>query len=579
MNIHLKLLLLLTFFSNQLLAQVCTPAFEQSQYDLNLSSLQCGEVFEVSTTSSLIRINVNKGIPTAKIQICNSSTLNVDVYDTNKNYIGSGVNRKGCNEFHLNIKRNTAVVYLMVRNSNCENINLNELKVEASCLQECDELISLEGEPEDGFLLSSDDENIEFKFDEDTLPYIYFGCQSMIDYDELKVDVFEKQKAKCFAEIATSPYEEVCQGTDKVIAKGKLFTHIRSGTRNIDFGIEGAEFNPLTGEFLIDSIYFQSDYELRPKRTDEVSLYENINVLDIIHIQNHILGFRPFTTAMQFKAADVDANGKINVADMLAIRNLLLRYSDNLGESENHHFFIKYDSLNSDVADQIENEIIFNTGADPLVEVNIAEVKLGDISSWQEKMATSRNAAMYAIAEKEDKLEFELNSPEMIGGLELTFEVVNTPELYQFNRNLDISHYEIDGIRYLKVLHFEDKLDDYVKFTLSNISKDEIKLVNSRLVSRSRNVISLVEDVLPKDSEVEVEVLPANSSLTVSLKKDTNITFELFDIIGTHVGSFQENLLEGTNTVTIPYSLTNNTVYLLRVNDGDKITTHKFVKL
>jgi Dockerin type I domain len=83
------------------------------------------------------------------------------------------------------------------------------------------------------------------------------------------------------------------------------------------------------GDFVFNIIP-QSTYVIKPEKLDGDDKYKGISTFDIARITRHIMGIEPFTSPYQYIAADVDKNGEVDVADILHLRNFLLRRTQNL---------------------------------------------------------------------------------------------------------------------------------------------------------------------------------------------------------------------------------------------------------
>ncbi|NNE26209.1 MAG: hypothetical protein HKN09_05150, partial [Saprospiraceae bacterium] len=76
-----------------------------------------------------------------------------------------------------------------------------------------------------------------------------------------------------------------------------------------------------SGEFNLEMLV-QEGVKITAYKNDELLKY--VSTLDILHIQNHILGNTRFSDARQLLAADLDNDMKVSASDLIALRRLIL---------------------------------------------------------------------------------------------------------------------------------------------------------------------------------------------------------------------------------------------------------------
>jgi hypothetical protein len=127
-----------------------------------------------------------------------------------------------------------------------------------------------------------------------------------------------------FAQVVVDPFIVGTLKTENAQpAKNVKITAIINDT------IVWATLNRGDGGFVFN-IMPKSTYVIKPEKLDGDDKYKGISTFDIARITRHIMGIEPFTSPYQYIAADVDKNGEVDVADILHIRNFLLRKTQNL---------------------------------------------------------------------------------------------------------------------------------------------------------------------------------------------------------------------------------------------------------
>ncbi len=98
------------------------------------------------------------------------------------------------------------------------------------------------------------------------------------------------------------------------------------------------------GSFLFNGLDVGSQYMIRPNMPDEVDL-SRVKTSDIFKITNHILGVQEITNPFRMVAADVNADGRVDIGDMVAIRRVILGMDDTFQNSPTWRFIRRNFSL------------------------------------------------------------------------------------------------------------------------------------------------------------------------------------------------------------------------------------------
>jgi hypothetical protein len=105
-----------------------------------------------------------------------------------------------------------------------------------------------------------------------------------------------------------------------------------------------------------------------------------VSTYDLVLLQQHLLGRKPFTSLAQFVAADADRNGKVNVFDLLAIHKAILGYFPAFPKNTSWRIGVWPQDFSGDDLDQFREEaIIESIGPEETIRKFIG-IKIGDIS-------------------------------------------------------------------------------------------------------------------------------------------------------------------------------------------------------
>jgi len=143
----------------------------------------------------------------------------------------------------------------------------------------------------------------------------------------------------------TSFNDQICD--DGGLRDGSMAGFITSPRNDLLSGIEvhisdQASMNDMmytdeNGSFLFTDLELGGEYMIRPNMPDVVDL-GRVKTSDIFKITAHILGEQEITDPYRLVAADVNADGRINVSDMVGIRRVILGFDDSFRDGPTWRF-------------------------------------------------------------------------------------------------------------------------------------------------------------------------------------------------------------------------------------------------
>ena len=164
--------------------------------------------------------------------------------------------------------------------------------------------------------------------------------------------------------IAANATEQVVQFKGKVLTpKGISIPKVRislSGDKEASF-LTGSD-----GRFVFDNLSTKKKYAI--KFSKETGAANGLSVVDLISIQNHILGKKLITDDFGKLAADVNHDGKISSVDLVQMLNVMIGRSDKFTDSDSWRFEPNTLDLNGE-----------NVGAG-VVDLSIIGYKVGDVN-------------------------------------------------------------------------------------------------------------------------------------------------------------------------------------------------------
>ncbi len=110
----------------------------------------------------------------------------------------------------------------------------------------------------------------------------------------------------------------------------------------------------------------------------DADVLNGVSTLDLVLTQRHILGLVPFQDACKTIAADVNGDNKVNVKDMILMRQLILGITTELPAGSWR--FFKSDGLNF-TGIGADTDVRYAADQFPLTNTSIKAVKVGDVNN------------------------------------------------------------------------------------------------------------------------------------------------------------------------------------------------------
>lgn len=441
--------------------------------------------------------------------------------------------------------------------------------------------------------------------------------QKLVDYPDLVQFVITWKAIDwcCAEELPEREYEFV----QKVIARidpdcnvdteGPGSAGLVYGKVETDYGkaVKDVEVKAVLGSGSPLTTVTQSDgkYQLAVRRGSSASLIpgkntgfsEGVSTQDLIHIQRHLLGKEKLTNYYQKVAADVNANGEIDLFDLLELRQIVLRPDGAFANNTSWRFFEK-DS---------RNEILEVAQVPEEKPVDWIGVKIGDVDQSGEIIRSNRHL--------KGELVLRMTSPESSALREgETYRVPVRSDNFkdvmgmQYTLKYLVDQVEIESIEPGALNVTENHYHRYAPgvITMSwseaesqNLSSDEVLFT---IVLKTKTRVQL-QDVLSLNSRVTpVEAYSAEGLKDVSLRFDqsdeafalyqntpnpfagqttigfhlpeaANATLSIYDVTGKMLKKIEGEYAKGYNEVKVTGSELNTTGVLYYQLDTKSFTT------
>jgi len=141
------------------------------------------------------------------------------------------------------------------------------------------------------------------------------------------------------------------------------------------------------GHYRFDHLASKGQYFIRGyKNTDHTN---GVNTLDLIHIQKHLLGIKPFESPYQMIAADANRSNSISAIDLIEIRKLLLGKYTELPRNTSWRFGVAGQLLDISTPWLFTETYAVEYLADDIIDADFIGVKIGDVTGDAEANAGS----------------------------------------------------------------------------------------------------------------------------------------------------------------------------------------------
>ena len=458
---------------------------------------------------------------------------------------------------------------------------------------------------------------------------LLFDCDSPLDMIQtIYVTDGSGNVGTCEVNINVDKSNACNNGNSLVSVSGRVFTENDHTVDNVDVRLTtmsdelvAQQMTPLSGEYAFDDVAMEGNYNLKPTKND--NYLNGVSTIDLLLIQNHILGLKSFTTPYKVIAADVDGSNSVSVIDMLHIRNLILGITTELPIGRSWTFVDALQQFNDILNPFPYTEIITmidvsaNKEAMDFVAIKMADVN-GNVSLASAKISDNRSTAHLTIENSMVKANTMFSVP------------------FEADRNVDLAgiqmgiHFDPDKVEFMGVYgngfnitrdHLNEAYLEHgeLVFSWNSNSGEAISIADGEALFELRfaskrelivaEVLSVHNDYLDSEmytstgaGEVEVSSLylntreselisgemvlyqnrpnPFNSSTEIqfSLPVESPIELDVFDLAGRAVYHHEGIYPQGISKITIDeQSLGDGGIYIYQMADGANVVQMKMI--
>ena len=406
---------------------------------------------------------------------------------------------------------------------------------------------------------------------------------------------------------------------------GKLFTENNHTVDNVNVRLTNAfgstimqQMTPINGEYAFEDVTAHAAYNVEPVKNDNYG--NGVSTLDMVLIQNHILGLRSFDSPYKVIAADVNGTNSVSAADVIIIRQLVLGLSNEFPIGRSWSFVdaaLSFDNILSPFpyVDIISmNDLDYSPTGMDFIAVKMGDVS-GDVTLASATQSRSRSNTtlsienesvdankMFSIPFKSTEaidlagiqmgMSFDRNDVEFLGvygnGFEVTSQNINEDLLKEgelvmsWNGNYTIPVTEGEAIFEVRfaaktAINAADVIqmsDAFITSEMYHKSDDEIEIIAFTIETEEGSALSN-ELTLFQNTPNPFQT---STDIRFSIPNASYVQLDIYDLSGQSVFHHEEQYDAGMNKVRISSDiLTEGGLYIYQVADGNQIVQKKMI--
>ena len=220
-----------------------------------------------------------------------------------------------------------------------------------------------------------------------------FDCDDLAGqaFRDFTLQVFVSDAAgntsSCSVTLTLNDNNNTCQTTmGRASIAGAIYTEAdftidkaQVAVQRMASGDEVSMRTPLEGDYAFAELSMFENYEVTATRQD--AYLNGVSTLDLVMIQQHILGLRSLSTAYKLIAADVDDSGSVSATDLVHLRKLILGRSLDLPIGQSWTFVDASQTwANNQKPFPYDQKIVIDALDDDMTGLDFIGVKMGDVN-------------------------------------------------------------------------------------------------------------------------------------------------------------------------------------------------------
>ena len=431
------------------------------------------------------------------------------------------------------------------------------------------------------------DSDLSFSFDQDTLATNFkVDCAHFYDYEvggglnylkELKVYVMKGDNAVdfCTVTLRVTDNFDRCPDfeTQSASISGRITTENNQGLEEFEVMLknmmddsESMSMTSTTGEYAFSGVGLYDDYVVDPQVNDIA--VNGVSTLDIVLMQQHILGIRLLDSPYKQIAADINRSGSISASDLVAARKLILGLINEFPNSNSWRFVDAshtFESVNGVL--NYPEQIDFHNVIENKEDANFIGIKVGDVNesvrlSFDQTEVRSNASVRLQVEDMEFDAGKEYLIPvilkddktQNIKGIQLDLEFNN-----RVVEILGVSAGDLDLTKHNYVVE-----EGSIKFSWNSIETVELSdngaLFYINIKTKSKNQFSNVFNV--REDAIASEFIGGDLEV-----KPIDLTFSKDGIVSDDFALFQNKPNPFSDQTTVSFNLPKAGVVAIKIFD------------
>ena len=440
---------------------------------------------------------------------------------------------------------------ISVGNIDPEGITLHPEELAISTIMDCDEVDIL------GLSLDSADQSIVDK--------LHLSCNQLSMSDSLNLRLWSVDRFgnRNFCRVTVRYRLDNGCTAAAVSLSGTVSTIFNEPMPNVEVGLFGTNQQMMSsdvtddqGGYLFDPMIDQSEYL---KAAKDNSSFAGITTLDIILLQQYVLGLIDIQNPYLLWAGDINQDGRISAIDITLLRSALLGVNEDNGVGD--WIFFDADMVVSPTRAIESSSAIIDISDISSIDntLDLLGMKYGDVSG-DSYLAGQRSIKddiqiLYAAKQSNNtdnqKIELQIDHDEGISGFDIQLDVGLKGDIKIFSDDISIRSSDYarsdDGVRLIWVNSDNSNSESIVLSVVFDSKENAV--FEPQLISGSvwSNSLEEYQSVLTDESHVvmpEVSVYPNpfrhRANLTISGITEQDVDLTIYDGVGRLVKNYQK---------------------------------------
>ncbi len=281
-----------------------------------------------------------------------------------------------------------------------------------------------------------------------------FCCDVMQDVREIEFWVMDDAGNQDF--VVTYIRIEGCPSPSYEIV-GQIKTWDGDGVQGVEVFLEDTSSSPAissmtgpNGDYIFRDVEEGAEYRISPYKNDDV--LNGVNTLDILYVQQHILGLNTLVDPFKLIAANVNDDNRISGADLIEMRRAILGVDGEFANNTSWRFIDARELLQDGILprDYVEEFQVYGQYDQNFTAVKIGDVNATAITNFMDTAEAegNNNALRLSVSEAKtesgERIEVDVTSDNFTDVLGFQFTLEYDQNVFEF---IDLKEGELEIVK------------------------------------------------------------------------------------------------------------------------------------